>query len=140
MTAHVPPEPPALSSTQGARAASPKATALKAVLFSIKANPEYQRIAKQGRRYSSSAFFVQAVASDPMSPLRCGLTASRKVGSAVVRNRAKRRLREIMRACAKAGAKGFDIVVVVKTAAATGDFAPMQAEMERILRQMGAMP
>lgn len=57
------------------------------------------------------------LATDPSSgPGRFGMTASRRIGPAVVRNRARRLLREAMRALPAFLPTGIDFVVVVRSA------------------------
>jgi ribonuclease P protein component len=58
---------------------------------------------------------------DPGVSSRLGLTVSSKVGNAVVRSTVRRRCREIFRSRA-AFPKGFDVVLIAKTVAATADF------------------
>jgi len=71
------------------------------------------------------------------APFRAGFTVSRKVGNAVVRNRAKRRLREMVRLLIKARApKGFEIVLIAKTAAASIDFDKMSQDFARGLSHL----
>ncbi len=78
---------------------------------------------------------------DSTKPFRCGFTVSRKVGNAVVRNRAKRRLREIVRLYIKAKSpKGFEIVLIGKTAAATRDYAKMATDFDTALRYCKVQP
>ncbi len=95
----------------------------------IKSSPEFQRIARQGRRWSGPAFIMQILYTTEGETFRLGLTASKKVGNAVIRNRAKRRLREMVRLFVKQKTlKGFDMVLIAKTAAASHDFAAMNEE------------
>ncbi len=64
--------------------------------------------------------------------MRLGLTVSRKVGNAVVRNRAKRRLRETVRLMLKEqNFSGFDLVIVARTASATAPFLQLGQELRR---------
>ena len=74
--------------------------------------------------------------NDPELPGRLGITVTKKVGNAVVRNRIKRLVREWMRLHDWVPA-GWDIVVVAKDSAARqlhlDDFAP---DLAKILRQL----
>lgn len=62
---------------------------------------------------------------------RLGLTVSRRVGNAVVRNRIKRRLREIFRQAGERLPPGIDLVAVARPSAAPLDFA----ELSRLTHQ-----
>ena len=107
------------------------------VVPTLKASPEFQRIAREGKRWTCS-FFILQLQKRPDAPFRLGLTASRKVGNAVVRNRAKRRLREMVRLLLKEKTlSGFEIVLIAKTAAASADFAQMQSDLRRGLEVLG---
>ena len=64
---------------------------------------------------------------------RFGISTSRSVGTAVVRNRVRRRIREILRAT-PAGGQGRDILVVCRPAAATAGYGELQDAMGRLLR------
>lgn len=70
-----------------------------------------------------------------------GFTATRKVGNAVVRNRARRRLKEAARiALASKGQPGWDYVAIAR--AETGDipFPRLIADFERALTKLAAPP
>lgn len=85
----------------------------------IRRSREYQYVARQGRRAASPAFVVLvARARAEHQEARLGLTVSRKVGNAVVRNRVKRRIREWFRHCGSELRDGADIVVIARRAAA----------------------
>ena len=80
---------------------------------------------------------LQVVKTQPDAPFRFGLTASRKVGGAVIRNRAKRRLREMVRHISKTYAlSGADIVLIARPAAASHPFAAMQNDFLKALRAL----
>ena len=69
-------------------------------------------LASRGLRHSCKTMIVQLNQND-LGAIRVGITCSKKVGNAVVRNRAKRRLREIAReALPVLGRVGFDYVII----------------------------
>ncbi len=74
--------------------------------------------AARGRRRSAQGFTLQArrrATEEAAEGVRVGFTCSKKVGNAVARNRAKRRLRAAARAVlAVAGRPGWDYVLVGK--------------------------
>jgi ribonuclease P protein component len=86
-----------------------------------------------GKRWSCALFSLQKLNhADNPGPMRLGLTVSRKVGNAVVRNRAKRRLRETVRLILKEQSfSGFDLVIVARTASATAPFLQLGQELRR---------
>jgi ribonuclease P protein component len=72
---------------------------------------------------------------------RLGIIASRRVGGAVVRNRAKRRLRELFRQESPAravddGRRALDVVVVARPAVAIVPFAALAADFQEALRKL----
>lgn len=114
-----------------------------AAIPTLKASPDFQRLSRQGRKWVGPAFIMLALSTESPNPapdnkpgaFRVGFTVSRKVGNAVTRNRAKRRLREMVRLLLKReGLQGVEIVLIAKPAAATIDFAAMTADFEKGLR------
>jgi len=76
--------------------------------------------------------FLLATGTDPQQRYRVGITVSRKVGGAVVRNRAKRLLREALRRLPGLVAPGVDLVVVVRRPLADLKTAQVADECESI--------
>ena len=82
---------------------------------------EFGRVAREGRRAAGPAFvlLVWPRAADVSGPpQRLGITVSRKVGGAVVRNRVKRRVREWFRRLRPRLRSGIDVVVIGRSGAA----------------------
>lgn len=80
-----------------------------------------------------------AVAVTDSEAIRVGFTTSRKVGGAVARNRARRRLRAIAeRLLPLAGRPGCDYVVIGRPATPTRPFALLVADFETALARLNA--
>jgi ribonuclease P protein component len=67
---------------------------------------------------------------------RFGISTGRRVGPSVVRNRVRRRLREILRAWDHPGATRWDILVVARPASAGATFADLRTAVLRLLAQI----
>jgi ribonuclease P protein component len=107
----------------------------------IRTSSDFQRAARQGKRWTTSSFILQAFDRGDALPCRLGLTASRKVGNAVVRNRAKRRLKSMMRLFLNGrDLPGLDIVLIAKTEAARAVFTIMQSDLLRAIDKTTAKP
>lgn len=88
--------------------------------------------AAQGRKAGTGGFLLQARARDDGSDItRVGFTASKKIGNAVFRNRAKRRMRALAREILAAAARpGWDYVLVAKpNATVSRDYALLQEDL-----------
>lgn len=87
-----------------------------AALYTLRKRAEFLAVAAAGRRWVTKAFLIQAQPdSGAADTIGVGYTASKKVGGAVVRNRAKRRLREVARAGLTAhGQPGWRYVLVAR--------------------------
>jgi ribonuclease P protein component len=96
--------------------------------------------AARGLKAGGKAFLLQVAprrggAADEVG---IGITVTRKIGGAVVRNRAKRRLREALRRVAPGrGRPGHDYVVVARPPALIQPFAELVAELERTFSGLG---
>ena len=103
----------------------------------LRSRPEYLAIAK-GARVARPAFVLQANRGRPGASARFGFTVSRRVGNSVIRNRVRRRLKELVRRDG-GGATGVDYVLVGRAAATNSPFAEMANQLASAMRQIGKM-
>ena len=83
---------------------------------------EFQHVTRHGQRAASTAYVVLIVSDGASERPRLGLTVSRKVGNAIVRNRVKRRIREWFRLERGQLATGTEVVVIARRAASRVSF------------------
>ncbi len=103
----------------------------------LRQRAEYVAVQSDGRKlHGRHVLAIARPRATPSSAGRLGLTVTKKVGNAVVRNRIKRMLREWLRVNGWVPT-GWDVVLVAKDSAArqlhASDFAP---DLTRILRQL----
>ena len=85
---------------------------------------DFKRVFETGRRFSSKYLVIYALPSG-LDFSRLGLSVSKKTGSAVIRNKIRRRLRESVRRRLADKPLRYDIVIVARTAAAGALFADL---------------
>lgn len=98
----------------------------------IRSKKDYLRIYKQGRR-GYSEHFTWIIHRSPVGLRRLGITAGKKVGNAVMRNRIKRLLREFFRLNKSSLPEGRDIVIMVRPRMAFMGYSDVRRELEGLL-------
>jgi ribonuclease P protein component len=92
---------------------------------------DFVPIQDRGSRIMLPSCIVLLAARGDDRPARLGMTVTRKFGGAVVRNRAKRLMRELFRRAPHLFPDGIDIVVIPKTSAARSlSYAGLQGEWQ----------
>jgi ribonuclease P protein component len=95
---------------------------------------DFDRLYRQAQRRERSRRFLVLAARNERGETRWGLSVKAQLGGAVVRNRIKRRLREILRGAGLPS--GWDIAVQPLTAeVATADFAGVRDELRGVLQR-----
>ena len=97
---------------------------------------EFERVYKQGTAYRGKLFSVHAFPNE-LGTLRLGLSVSKKVGNAVIRNSLRRRLREIFAGFAPGSGSELDLVVSARPPARDASFEDLQKEFSRALAKLG---
>lgn len=98
----------------------------------------------QGRKAAGRFVLLQArptadAAAETKGLVRYGLTASKKVGNAVIRNRARRRLRAAMlQLLPLHGRPGFDYVAVARTATVTAEWPALLDDLTTLFLRLSA--
>jgi ribonuclease P protein component len=105
----------------------------------LKLSREFARVRSEGRTFRGGLLLLGILDLGDASEFRVGLVTSKRVGGAVVRNRLRRRLREIVRCHQHEMRKGVWLVVVTRPAAAGATFATLQAEWLRLAQRAGLM-
>lgn len=72
---------------------------------------------------------------DKTSFSRFGIITTKRLGHAVVRNKLRRRMREILREHAQPLAQGFFVVIVLRAAAAQVDYKALESDFLYLLRR-----
>ena len=91
-------------------------------------------LAANGGLRNARAGFVLLTRPNGGAGIRCGITVTKKIGNAVVRNRMKRRFRELLRAALPAhGLADHDHVLIGRAGGIERDFHQMAAELEAAL-------
>jgi ribonuclease P protein component len=93
---------------------------------------EYERVKRDGFSRRCKLLIANVVSVKNSGPCRVGLVTSRRIGGAVVRNRVRRRLREIVRRHQHKLREGFWIVLVARPDAADASYRALEHEWLRL--------
>lgn len=101
----------------------------------LRRRAEFLKVQEQGLKITADCLLA-LVLPNPAGQTRLGLTVSNKVGNAVVRNKIRRRLRELYRKRQQALPKGIDLVVIARNSAAQADFASLTRAFDRVSSEL----
>ena len=104
----------------------------------VKENYEFRRIYAKGWS-GVSPYLVVYVRPNRRGRNRLGVTVSTKLGHAVVRNRCRRRLREVYRLEKPQLKTGYDIILVARSRTATAPWPELQKQFRRLCRKVDLM-
>jgi ribonuclease P protein component len=103
----------------------------------FKLRADFLRLASRGRKIARPGFVLQVARSESASPLRVGYTATKKIGNAVARNRARRRLKEAARLVigAMPPTNGVELVLICRQETAKRPFTTLQTTLHTALAE-----
>lgn len=107
----------------------------------LPARRDFLRVQAAGRKQVTPGFILQIAplpeGSASLRTPRVGFTASKKIGNAVARNRARRRLRALAReVLAPLATPGFDFVLIGRQGTLERDYAAMARDLKGALRRL----
>lgn len=104
----------------------------------ISKNRDFRRVYGKGK-YFSSPLLVTYVIKNRLSATRVGITASKKTGNAVKRNRSRRVIREAFRSLKNSVKSGFDIIFVARAKTNCVKMGDVLKDMKRELFKLGVL-
>ena len=102
----------------------------------VKENYEFRRMYSKGKS-GVSPYLVVYYRPNKFGHNRLGVTVSSKLGHAVVRNRMRRRFREIFRLAQPNMKQGYDMIIVGRSRSVRSEYRDMAAAFEKVCRKLG---
>ena len=103
----------------------------------LKRNVDFQRVYRRGKSVSDARLVL--IYQRGRGHTRVGFTAGKKVGKSVVRNRAKRLMRENYRLIRHRVAEGWRVIFVARNAMVGASFQQVQDSMQKLLKKAGCL-
>ena len=101
----------------------------------LKANHEFRQLYRKGTSAAGGSMVIYC-RKNRYGRSRLGITASVKLGGAVVRNRAKRRLREVYRLNSHRLRQGYDLILVARGRTGTVSWRELNDTFFRLCRKL----
>ena len=105
---------------------------------SLKLNHLFRRLYRKGQS-AANGYLVLYCRRNGSQTNRIGLTVSAKLGHAVVRNKLRRRLREIYRLHEGSFCRGYDIVVVARSRSVTASYQQLERSYLALAKKLHLM-
>lgn len=105
-------------------------------IISLKRNNDFRRLYARGKSYAGGYIVVYS-AKNRLEVNRTGLTVSKSLGKAVVRNRMKRLMRESYRRLDEKLVQGYDLVIVARNRAVGKSQEQIMKDMEYVMKKLG---
>ena len=102
---------------------------------SLTQNHAFRRLYNKGK-HAATGCIVLYCRRNNSGGNRLGITVSTKVGKAVVRNKVRRRLKEIYRLHESQLMPGFDLVIVARVRASEASYAQLEADFRRLVNKL----
>lgn len=104
---------------------------------SLKKNKEFKKVYDNGKSYATRNLVIYCLNYEKGKKNRYGLSVSKKIGNAVVRNKLKRRLREIIKEFEKEKEfKGYDIIFIARKPVVQINYQYLKRDVKKLYKKM----
>ncbi|MGI6152509.1 MAG: ribonuclease P protein component [Christensenellaceae bacterium] len=107
-------------------------------LNTLKKNKEFGFVHRKGKNMATGDL-VLIVAKSRYGGVRAGFSVSKKVGNSVVRNKARRRLKEALRLCLPYTSGNYSIIFIARPTIKDAAFSQIKKQMEYLLKKAGVL-
>jgi ribonuclease P protein component len=106
--------------------------------YRLTSSTDFKRVRRTGKSYAHP-LTILVIAPNGKGISRFGVSASRTVGSAVARNRAKRRMREALRKYLPQIAPGWDIILIARSPLIDAEWTHLCKSIAGLLKRAGIL-
>lgn len=100
----------------------------------IKSDDDFQKVFKKGKSFANRQFVVYCLPKAEQKAFRIGLSVSKKLGNAVLRNQIKRYIRQTFLELKEEVKQDMDYVIIARHPAATLNFHETKQSLQHVLR------
>lgn len=105
----------------------------------LRKREDFSRIYRNGKSFANNQFVVYWSRQHQADPFRLGVSASKKIGNAVVRNRMRRMVKEIVRQHTERMAGQLDFIVIVRKPAVGMKMKELEKSLLHVFKRAGLL-
>lgn len=107
--------------------------------YRLRKNNDFKRVYEGKYSIPAGTLVLYVLKTQRKGPPRIGISVSKRVGNSVVRNRARRRLREAMRPYLELLPCGMDLIIIGRVRIAEASFSQIKKDLSRVLSRSGCL-
>jgi len=105
----------------------------------LRKRQDFSRIYRSGKSFANGQFVLYWSRQKQADPIRLGVSASKKIGNAVVRNRMRRLVKEIIRHQTDRLVEQMDLIIIVRKPAVGLKMKELERSMQHVLKRSGLL-